>query len=168
MRALLLIYLLIATAEWALVYAVSRRVPIRDLIGRPSNVAVDLAIATAMYGAWIGCARLLEVAFPQGPSRVVQRFLPHGAVEIGAWIALSITAGIAEELLFRGYLQRRVGVIAQGVIFGVLHGYQGLRAALVISVYGLFFGAVAKRYRSIRPGMFAHAWTDIAAGVLRL
>jgi len=31
--------------------------------------------------------------------------LPHGGTEITLWIALSVTAGICEETVFRGYLQ---------------------------------------------------------------
>jgi VanZ family protein len=56
----------------------------------------------------------------------------------------------------------------QSVLFGVSHGYQGVRACVTISVYGLFFGALARMNRSLRPGMIAHAWTDVAAGLFRM
>jgi membrane protease YdiL (CAAX protease family) len=61
-----------------------------------------------------------------------------------------------------------VALVLQAVLFGVSHGYQGLRACVTISVYGLFFGALALMKRSLRPGMIAHAWTDIAAGLFRI
>jgi membrane protease YdiL (CAAX protease family) len=169
MRPILLVYAAVAAGEWAIVVLLSRRVPWRELIGRRTHPLLDVALAAAMWGAWVGVKLLLNRT-PQPPtdSPVVQALLPHGAVEIACWILLAVTAGIAEEIIFRGYLQRRFGVVAQAAIFGAAHAYQGLYAALVIALYGLFFGVVAKRYRSIVPGIFAHAWTDIAAGIFRI
>jgi CAAX protease family protein len=169
MRTILLLYAAVAAGEWALVYAVSRRVPLEDLIGRPTNHLLDVALAAAMWGAWEGFSRLVIEPLAPAPDRsaVVDAMLPRGALELLGWILLSATAGIAEEILFRGYLQRRWGVLAQAAVFGLVHAYQGLRAALVITLYGLFFGLVAKRYRSILPGIIAHAWTDVAAGIFR-
>ena len=75
--------------------------------------------------------------------------------------------------MFRGYLQRQfqalwgnpaLAITAQAVIFGISHGYQGLRNVLVIAVFGALFGILAHWRRSLAPGMAAHAWTDIVAG----
>jgi CAAX protease family protein len=168
MRLILLVYAAVAAGEWAIVYAVSRRLPISEVMGRRTNPLADLALAAAMWGAWVGFKLGLERIYTVADSPVIQSMLPRGALEIACWILLSITAGIAEEILFRGYLQRRFGVIPQALIFGAAHAYQGLRAVLVITLYGLFFGVVAKRYLSIVPGIIAHAWTDLAAGVFRI
>ena len=102
--------------------------------------------------------------------------LPVGPAESIAWILLSISAGFAEELAFRGALlralKRRYGttlaIVGQGVIFGVVHAYQGGAALARIVAYGVLFGLVARWRRSVAPGMIAHAWTDIAAGLLHL
>jgi len=80
----------------------------------------------------------------------------------------------------RGYLLRgandcqRVRVLGlQAVLFGVSHGYQGLRPCLGITAYGLLFGLLAEWRKSLRPGIIAHAGTAIGAalrlmrGVLR-
>ncbi len=88
-----------------------------------------------------------------------------------------MSAGFAAELVFRGYLftqfralTRSTGLalVLQAVLFGVSHGYQGVRACATISLHGLFFGALALETRSLRPGMIAHAWTDVAAGLFRI
>jgi membrane protease YdiL (CAAX protease family) len=90
---------------------------------------------------------------------------------------LALSAGFSEELVFRGYLftqfralTRNTGIalILQSALFGVAHGYQGVRACASITLYGLFFGALALMNRSLRPSMIAHAWTDVAAGVFRI
>jgi hypothetical protein len=45
---------------------------------------------------------------------------------------------------------------------GIAHGYQGLRNCLAIAIYGALFTLLALWRKSLRPGMIAHAWTDIA------
>ena len=96
-------------------------------------------------------------------------------MEISLWIALSISAGFCEELVFRGYLQRQfaaltgsnvIGLLLQAALFGVSHGYQGVAATVTIALFGVVYGSLALWRRSLRPGMIAHAWSDIWAGWL--
>ncbi|HYV98701.1 MAG TPA: CPBP family intramembrane glutamic endopeptidase [Gemmatimonadaceae bacterium] len=171
-----LLYLVLFAFECGFVLLVSRRTArdaqtVGDLIGGRwrswRDLARDIVLAAAMWGAWLGIASLLTMMLPAVPNTAALSMLPNGPLESAMWIVLSVSAGFAEELLFRGYLQRKLGVFAQAVIFGVLHFYQGLFPVIRIVVYGLLFGAVARWRRSLRPGMIAHAWTDIAAGLLR-
>jgi membrane protease YdiL (CAAX protease family) len=70
-----------------------------------------------------------------------------GVIREGHWAVLliAITLGpIAEELLFRGYLQRRIGIILSSLLFAGLHyGYgsvseiTGAFAASIILGYGM-------------------------------
>jgi membrane protease YdiL (CAAX protease family) len=108
------------------------------------------------------------------PSPRVQEILPRGPLESALWVALALSAGFAEELVFRGYFQRQfaaftrrppVAIVLQAALFGVSHGYQGLGACLRITLHGLLFGLVAAWRRSLRPGMAAHALTDLIAGL---
>ena len=140
------------------------------------QVLRDIGIAAAF---WIVSAILLVIA--SWALRILAlgrdlRFLyPHGTVELLLWLAVSITAGICEETIFRGYLQRQfmaitksapVGILISAVIFGAAHAYQGVRRALVIGLYGAMFGILAHWRKNVRPGMIAHAWQDSLAGVL--
>ena len=86
-----------------------------------------------------------------------------------------MTAGICEETIFRGYLQRQfvawthsapVGVILSAVLFGAGHIYQGSKATVVIGVYGLMFGILAEVRQNLRPGMMTHAWHDAITGLI--
>jgi len=100
--------------------------------------------------------------------------LPVSGPEMLAWIVLAVSAGISEELVFRGYFQRQfqamtgsiaAALLLQAVLFGISHGYQGLGPCVRITVYGLLFGSLAHWRRSLRPGILAHAWTDIVSGL---
>lgn len=177
------VYLSLLALEAALVWLVrsqarKRGITIRELVGgrwtTPLDFVRDVVIAALMWGAWKLAMYGWALLQPTSTNITVRSMLPHGPVAIVLWIALSITAGFAEELAFRGYLQRRLheatgrwafAVLGQAIIFGVLHGYEGAVVAARITLYGAIFGAVALWRKSLRPGMIAHAWTDIAAGV---
>jgi membrane protease YdiL (CAAX protease family) len=140
------------------------------------QVLRDIGIAA---GFWIFAmvllgisGRLLRVS-PADHS--VQYMLPQGSLEIALWIALSITAGICEETICRGYLQRQfialtksvpAGILLSAVAFGAVHAYQGFRRMILIGLFGAMFGILAHRRKSVRPGMIAHAWHDGFLGVL--
>jgi uncharacterized protein len=101
--------------------------------------------------------------------------VPQGPIEVAAYIALTLSAGFCEELIYRGYFQRQFrawtsstafAIIAQGVLFGASHGYQGWRFMLLIALYGCLFGIMATWRKSLRPGMMAHAWQDLFSGIV--
>ena len=56
--------------------------------------------------------------------------------------------------------------MAQALVFGLAHGYQGWKAVIVISVLGALYGALAAWRGNLRAGMVAHAWSDIWGGWL--
>jgi membrane protease YdiL (CAAX protease family) len=140
------------------------------------SVMVDIGIAAAF---WIGSTVVISVfgghAHGGETERAVQFLLPQGRLEVTLWIVLSITAGICEEALFRGYLQRQfmaltksvaIGILLSALAFGAAHSYQGLGGALRIALQGALLGMLANWRRTVRPGMIAHAWGDIFAGAL--
>ena len=54
----------------------------------------------------------------------------------------------------------------QSLLFGIAHGYQGIGATIKITLFGLLYGGLALWRRSLRPGMGAHAWSDVYSGWL--
>ena len=52
-------------------------------------------------------------------------------------------------------------VLAQAVLFGICHWYQGVKQAILISVLGALYGILAQWRKSLRPGMISHAWSDV-------
>ncbi len=140
------------------------------------QVLRDIGIAA---GFWVVALALLWVfgrlLHVDAQGRSMQFILPHGGAEITLWIALSVTAGICEETIFRGYLQRQfmaltknapAGILVSAAAFGAAHAYQGFRMAILIGLFGAMFGILAYWRRSVRPGMIVHAWHDSLSGVV--
>jgi len=148
-----------------------------DLLGRRWRTLFDAVIDIILA---IGTATLLRVA---GPllfdllgrwSSNTGFLLPKSASESFAWIAVSFCAGVCEELVYRGYLQRQLwnltsslpaALILQSAIFACGHMYQGWKPALVTAIYGLVLGLVAAWRRSIIPGALAHTIVDVMGGL---
>lgn len=162
------------------------RTSMRELIGgrwnTPEDFLLDIAIAV---GFWIiallvlaGLGYLLGLVKPnqvEEAKKLASLLAPHTAAGLLVFVLLSTVAGFVEEIIFRGYLQRQIGVIAgniyvgliaSAIIFGAGHGYEGTRRMALIAVYGAMFGFLALWRRSLRPGMMAHAWHDSFEGIL--
>lgn len=69
-----------------------------------------------------------------------------GLATVGGALALGLSAGISEELLFRGAVQPRLGLVLAAVLFAIGHLQYGLTpATLEILLIGLVLGMVRKR-----------------------
>jgi len=141
---------------------------VRD-VGHDIGLGVAFSIVSTIVISMLGPHHGSE------DNRAVQFMLPHGTREMVLWVALSVTAGICEEALYRGYLQRQfmaltknvpAGILLAGVAFGLAHSYQGWPRAVMIGVEGAMLGALAQWRKSVRPGMIAHAWKDAWAPLL--
>ncbi len=107
----------------------------------------------------------------------VDLLLPKTNREKKWWSIVSVTAGIGEELYYRGLLLYLVMsifpnlsiyfiLIAIGIIFGIAHSYQGFSGILKTALMGLMFCAVYFVTGSIIPGMLIHFVMDFASNFL--
>lgn len=169
-------YLSVLVFEWLLVLYVrmgvhKRGVRLRDLVGgrwaTPKEVMKDFALGAGLWAVWIG---LQNPHLLGGGTNAAQGLLPKGILESLAWIPLALSAGFCEELAFRGYLQKQFqaitgsagwAVLLQAIVFGVGHLYEGVGPVGRITLFGVLFGLLAVWRKSLRPGMIAHAWSDI-------
>ncbi len=79
-------------------------------------------------------------------------------------IATSLVAGITEELFFRGYLQRTVGMWGQAVLFGITHaGYGTVLQIVVPFVIGIGFGYMVRRGITLWAPITAHVLFDVVS-----
>ena len=100
--------------------------------------------------------------------------LPHTLAEYRWFLAVSLTAGFCEELLFRGYffavtsqwLTIAGAALAGAVIFGLGHAYQGKRGMLKTTTAGLAFGLVYLATGSLLWPVILHVLVDIQGGTI--
>lgn len=162
-----------------------RGVTIRDLVGgrwsRFEDVLIDIGIAAGfwfvalMVLAGVGLLLGLGSSAQQGEAKKLAEMLaPDNWKALALFIGLSSIAGVVEEIIFRGYLQRQfgaltgniyIGLIISAIIFGAGHAYEGWRRMIAIAVFGAMFGLLTLWRKSLRPGMMAHAWHDSIAGI---
>ncbi len=80
-------------------------------------------------------------------------------------VLASAAAGFAEELLFRGMLTPRMGLVASSLLFGFLHGpeYKLWPMALWASIVGLGFGVLYDETSNLAIPMVVHGLYDALA-----
>lgn len=140
------------------------------------SVLTDILLGGGLWAVWTGISRVENLILGRNPASDAIAY-PAGALEIILALGVALSAGICEEIVFRGYLQRQfralsgsamIAVLMQAAVFGVVHVYQGVRLASVVVLYGILFGVLALWRRSLRPGIIAHSWSDIAARLLHI
>ena len=113
--------------------------------------------------------------FAPSGGTAVAAILPHTALARAAWVVVSVSVGLSEEVVYRGYLQSQLAAFTgrpraawalQALLFGLAHAEQGASAMARLAVYGLALGALARWRRSLLPGILCHVWTDLASGLL--
>jgi membrane protease YdiL (CAAX protease family) len=169
-------YISVVVFEWLLALYVrmgvhKRGVRLRDLIGgrwaTPQAVMKDIALGAGLWAVWMG---LMNAHLLGSGTNAAQGLLPRGILESLVWIPVALSAGFCEEVAFRGYLQKQFqaitgsaawAVLIQAVVFGIGHLYEGVGPVVRIMLFGVLFGLLALWRKSLRPGMIAHAWSDI-------
>jgi len=169
-------YISVVISEWLLVLYVrmgvhKRGVRLRDLVGgrwaTPTAVMRDVALGAGLWAVWMG---LMNSHVLGGGTNAAQGLLPQGILQSVTWVPVALSAGFCEELAFRGYLQKQFqaitgsalfAVLIQAIVFGIGHLYEGVGPVARITLFGVLFGLLALWRKSLRPGMIAHAWSDI-------
>jgi membrane protease YdiL (CAAX protease family) len=178
------LYLSLMAMEWGLFVWVWRGglrgtgTMLRELIGGRwasiEDVFVDCGLAIGLWAVWTLVEMTWSRWLGRGHAASIQTFLPQRGLEILLWIGVSISAVFCEELVFRGYFQKQfetlthsrwIASVMQAVLFGVSHGYQGVEACVKIASFGALYGLLAVWPGSLRPGLMAHAGSDILSGV---
>jgi CAAX protease family protein len=140
------------------------------------EIARDIGIGAVFMVTAVFVTSVLAGHHDAEASHATSFLLPRTSPEIALWVVLSLTAGICEETVYRGYLQRQftaltksvpIGILLSAACFGAAHSYQGVRQAVPIGVLGAMTGVLAHWRKSTRPGMIAHALQDMLAIFVR-
>ncbi|MGH8138496.1 MAG: CPBP family intramembrane glutamic endopeptidase [Steroidobacteraceae bacterium] len=157
----------------------------------------EIAASTPAAGwrSWSNAGLVLMVAllYARGASRVARSararekvrnqlsplgtlgaMLPRTRSDFQLWVYVSVTAGISEEFLFRGYLiwvfHHWVGwwvaATVSLAVFSLAHSYQGPNGVLRSALAGALFTVVVATFDSLLPAMAMHALIDIGSGYI--
>ncbi|MFY9821669.1 MAG: CPBP family intramembrane glutamic endopeptidase [Thermoanaerobaculia bacterium] len=184
-RRKLTVYARIILVQWFLVAAMllvgwRHGLSAADLGERFADARLTLGVTAALVAI---VAVVLAIILgrrrhprPQAHTATVDRMrklMPASGPEWAAFALVCITAGVCEELLYRGWLVSilRVGTgsvwVAVGIasaIFGIGHAYQGAKGMLRTGLVGLQLALLFVYVDSLIPGQVLHAAVDIVAG----
>lgn len=145
--------------------------PIRLVIGWSLAIAY-MVLGLKQYRALVvRPERLQKLMKAMGKGKEI---LPCTAADRSGFNMLSVTAGICEEFLFRGFLVWYgtqwggpiVGFLVSTALFGFIHLYLGPRHVPRTAIVGIVFYAIAMTAGSLIPAMLVHAWVDLVSGSL--
>ncbi len=138
----------------------------------PSGALRSMAFG-AVGGALLGLLiPLLAKRGKKGPPLIgdIAALVPRGPRERGWYAAVALSAGIGEELVFRGFFMHLlsdlglrgaalIGVAA--LIFGLAHLYQGIAGVLLTSLMGILLSVVYLATGSLIAAMVIHTLIDL-------
>lgn len=140
----------------------------REVFRSIVNVVIPVVILSA----------LLIFFFPDRvdvATRNISGLLPQTLQEQALWIVVALTAGITEEIIYRGFLinfldwnfdgklNGHLAVVLAAAIFGLRHLYQGWDAVFTITLFAIVMGIVARRHQSLVAPMALHVLINVRA-----
>lgn len=146
--------------------------------GSPVGVMVAWSLVLtgaglAIFAAGHALRARLGLAAEEG---ILRRMMPVSPGE-KLWVLLVVapSAGICEELIYRGFVVSRLSLIISPVgaaglaalVFGLAHAYQGRLGAIRAGLIALLLSTPILRAGTVLPAMAAHALID-AVGILWL
>ncbi len=151
------------------------------MMARYREMIVPIAIG-------LGIGAMIPVIFarlkPPPQAKLVKAFgdttliLPRTTKERWWFAAVSLTAGICEEIIYRGFLIRYFvtlpiglgvtgAIFAAALAFGIAHGYQGWKGIIGTSVIALVMTALFYASGSLLVPIVVHALLDLRILLLR-
>ena len=147
---------------------------------RPSLAGIGLATSPPVGALLVGVLIIIGVAIAVsrnalGPGEPLWRGPAAGLhlttpVQQATWIAVSLTAGFCEELVYRGFgitvLRARgfrlgMAVALPTISWVLVHGVGGLLMFIPHFIVGLLFAALFLWRRRLAPVMFVHTIVDL-------
>ena len=156
----------------------------RAIRHRATTFAQSLNLGVAVYLCGFVALAVVSIALLKTPlaqrrnEAFVLAMLPHTRFEFLLWFGVSLSAGICEELIFRGYLLQQLiawtrrpalAIVLAAALFGSVHLYEGLGAILPLAALAIVYGFVAHRlHGDLRAVIVAHTLQDFLVGFLGL
>jgi len=180
-------YAYIILSEWGFVIALlwlthQHDLSISDLGENMGNVnltviTIIVLLSVFMVMVYFNVRQLRQMSLEklEVELRPLRKFIPNNVTEFISFILIAFTAGICEELLYRGWLQNLlaygtgsvwIGFILGAVIFGFGHAYQGKMGMVQTGIIGLIFGVVFIFTKSLMASQILHIIVDAVNGLV--
>jgi membrane protease YdiL (CAAX protease family) len=139
---------------------------------KPTVKTVAIGCAAFFAAMFVNAlAGVLTAIFQPGTSDVIER----GTEELtgnfnNAWgaVLIAVSAGVGEELFFRGALQPKFGILLTSICFALLHTNYGLSfVTLGVFGMGIVFGILRQRYGAV-PAMITHGLVNFVAVIVQI
>lgn len=136
---------------------------------RPAWWHVILALAAAgFFYAFAEAMHALSQTVTPEVARQVDTTTQHLFGGLGGPVGIAVIAlapGICEEILFRGALQPRIGLIATALLFATFHAQYGLSLdALTVLMIALGLGLIRK-FTNTTTSMISHVTYNLVVGI---
>lgn len=131
------------------------------------HVALALAAAGVFYGVAQGSQSLSAALTPSLAAQVAKTsdHLFGGLGGAVGLIALAVVPGVCEEVLFRGALQPRLGLLFTAVLFTAIHTEYGLSID-VLAIFAIAIGlGVIRQYTNTTTSGACHVAYNLLAGL---
>jgi membrane protease YdiL (CAAX protease family) len=137
--------------------------PLDELEWSWSGLQLGLAATVPLFALF-----LVTYWLPFGPLQRIRRFLQQ---ELGPWLAgcrwfeavlIALTAGVGEEILFRGVLQPLCGIWGASLLFGLAHAITPTYA-IVAGLIGGYLGWLVEWSDNLLPAIVVHSVYDFLA-----
>jgi len=167
------------TRPWSWLLLAGTATPLGMGIPPPLRLWVGLAFVAILTGVMVLQKKAI-LARPETIQRIrpnlayAEPLLPHTSGERRLFWLVSLTAGVCEEVFFRGFLiwflsawmGLVLAVLVSSAIFGAGHIYMGWAQAPKTALVGLVLAFVALGSASLVPAMLLHAALDWNSGEL--
>jgi hypothetical protein len=139
-----------------------------------SIIIVVFALLFVTWSAWrIRSHPTFRRGFIDSMEYVIA-ILPRTRRERNSFYLLSVTAGICEEIIYRGfvfayllsYMELAMVVIVSSLLFGIAHTYQGFKGVPQTGLIGLALALLYVFTGSLLAPMVLHAAIDLGYGYL--
>jgi membrane protease YdiL (CAAX protease family) len=134
----------------------------------------DMTAATVALGLALGTLPLRWVTASEWRKRRLFMLVPHGRGEWLLWATVSLAAGVAEELAYRGVMATLVewltsswgvAVLVCSASFAVVHVVQGWTSVATIALFAMGFHVLVRITGTLYPAMGVHVLYDLVAGI---
>jgi uncharacterized protein len=107
---------------------------------------------------------------PDRPPEGWQIIYPVTWVERATMLLVALTAGVCEELIYRGYALRTLrgrgmslwlALLLSGLAFGMMHGIAGVMLMPIFLVTHVIYAAIFLGFRSLWPAIYLHVLWDM-------